>query len=107
VECTFCHFNNPECTSCHTKANITAEFESSNVEAHRPLYYRAKNASGVDTNNMLMGANEACIACHTQATNVTLIEPTRYLKITANYSECVQGEPDCYGGWNLSLSITP
>ncbi|NOZ59323.1 MAG: hypothetical protein GXO66_07105 [Euryarchaeota archaeon] len=107
VECTFCHFNNPECTSCHTKANVTAEFENSQVEAHRPLYWRAKNASGVDTGDLLRSSNEACIACHTKAANVTIIQPTQYLNITANFSDCRDGvDPNCYSGWNLRLDIS-
>ncbi len=106
VECTFCHFNNPQCTSCHTKANVTAEFENSNIEAHRPLYYRARNASGADKADMLSGVNEACISCHTNAANVTIIEPTRYLNITANYSECTEGtDPNCYKGWVISMDV--
>ncbi len=103
VECTFCHFNNPDCTGCHTKANVTAEFENSSIEAHRPLYYRGRNASGADLTDMLSGVNEACIACHTQGANVSLVKPGSYLNITAIYSGC-GFQPDCYDGWNISLS---
>ncbi len=107
VECTFCHFNNPECSTCHTKANVTAEFENSLVEAHRPLYWRTKNASGVDTSDQLRSTNEACIACHTQAANVTIIQPVQYLNITANFSDCNEGtDPNCYSGWNLLMDIS-
>ncbi|WP_456475383.1 hypothetical protein [Candidatus Pyrohabitans sp.] len=100
VECTFCHFNNPECASCHTKTNVTAEFELSTVEAHIPLYKRAKNDSGKDTTDFLMGANEACIACHSYGANVTVYEPAVALKINAslkNSSDCTENtDPNCY-----------
>jgi len=126
VECLFCHgelngTNTPQDNShLIPGANITAEFEdSSGVEAHRPLYFRAKNASGLDTNDMLKGANEACIACHTYAANVTIIEPTRYLNITANASGCTNGwypgytgtpDPNCYSdgyssNWNITFGV--
>ncbi len=101
VECTFCHFNNPECTTCHTKANVTAEFENSNIEAHRPLYFRAKNASGLDTTDFLAGANEACIACHTYAANVTVTHPTKYLNVSAYYTGTGP-----YSGWIINFSAT-
>ncbi len=103
VECSFCHFNNPECKSCHTKANVTAEFENSTIEGHRPLYYRGRNASGVDREDMLRGVNEACIACHTRGANVTIVKPGSYLNITATYSGCTT-QADCYDGWSITLS---
>lgn len=107
VECTICHFNNPECTTCHIKANVTAEFENANIEAHHSLYYMARNASGVDKTDMLAGVNEACILCHTNSANVTIIEPTQHLNITANYSECTEGvDSNCYMGWDISFSIS-
>ncbi len=101
VECTFCHFNNPECTSCHTKANVSAEFENSNIEAHRPLYFRARNASGLDTSDLLAGANEACIACHTHAANVT-VTTSKYLNISAYYTGTGP-----YSGWIINFSVNP
>ncbi len=99
VECTFCH---ERCSACHRsppKANVTAEFENSTIEAHRPLYFRAKNASGLDTNDILAGANEACIACHTHAVNVTIVQPTKYLNVAAYYSGTGP-----YSGWLINFS---
>jgi len=106
VECLWCHVNNS--LTGTVKTNVLEEFNNSNsVEAHRPLFWRAENASGVDTLDMLKGANEACIACHTHAANVTIIEPTRYLNITANYTECTENvDANCYGGWGINFSIT-
>ncbi len=118
VECTFCHFNNPTCTICHNQANVTQEFEDSKTEAHRALYYRAENASGKDKTDFLKGTNEACIACHTHGANVTVIEPTQYLNITANADTNCTGwlpdgsitgvTPDCYNdgnGFNWSITM--
>jgi|Deesub1362B_J571_1020462.scaffolds.fasta_scaffold00346_8 hypothetical protein len=122
VECLFCHgeLNGSSIlqgsgSKIIPSANVTQEFEGGNVEAHRPLYYRAKNASGVDTNDMLLGANEACISCHTYGANVTIIEPTQYLNVTANASDCVgwypgftgTPDPNCYNdGYSFNWSIT-
>ncbi len=103
VECLWCHTDTSSINPPNN-ANVSGEFENSTVEAHRPLYYRAKNASGVDTIDMLRGTNEACIACHTHAANVTIIEPTQYLNVTANYSDCTTGA-NCYSGWNISFGI--
>jgi hypothetical protein len=123
VECLYCHGIRNGTTTDNggltiPAANVTEEFEGGNVEAHRPLYYRAKNASGVDTNDMLMGANEACIACHTYGANVTIIEPTRYLNITAQADGCTNGwepgaatsDPNCYSdgyafNWLINFSV--
>jgi hypothetical protein len=102
VECLWCHVNNTYITA---GVDVNAEFNNSQVEAHRPLYWRAKNASGVDTADYLRGANEACISCHTHAANVTIIEPTQYLNITANYSDCIYGTSNCYSGWNIAFGV--
>ena len=128
VECTYCHgeyngstlYDTPTSTfRAVPKANITHEFENSTIEAHRPLYWRAKNASGKDTVDYLKGANEACIACHTYGANVTIIEPTQYLNITANATNCngwypgaTTSDPDCYSdgygfNWNITFGIQP
>lgn len=104
VECEFCHLNNPECTGCHATTNVTEEFKNSNIEAHLPLYKRAKNTTGRDTSDYQKDSNEACIACHTHASNVTLVGEYQQLNITANYSDC-PGGADCYGGWNISLQV--
>ncbi|WP_456475382.1 hypothetical protein [Candidatus Pyrohabitans sp.] len=105
VECTYCHGQeNGSATGYGTSnipgANITSEFEDSTIEAHIPLYKRAKNASGKDTTDFLMGANEACIACHTYGAEVTVYEPAVALKINAslkNSSDCTEGtDPNCY-----------
>ncbi len=124
VECTYCHGEYNGTTLYETStdtfksipsANVTQEFEGGNVEAHRPLYYRAKNASGVDTTDLLKGTNEACIACHTYGANVTIIEPTQYLNVTAIATNCTgwypgfTGTPDanCYNdGYSFNWSIT-
>jgi len=123
VECTYCHgVRNGTSTDngglTIPAANITSEFEDSTIEAHRPLYYRAKNASGVDTSDLLKGTNEACIACHTTAANVTIIEPTQYLNITATADGCTNGwepgattaDPNCYSdgysfNWLINMSV--
>jgi hypothetical protein len=120
VECLYCHGVRNGTTTDNggltiPGANVTAEFEGGNVEAHKPLYYRAKNASGVDTNDMLQGANEACISCHTYAANVTIIEPTQYLNVTATATNCTgwysgftgTPDPNCYNdGYGFNWSIT-
>ncbi len=122
IECTYCHgiINGTSTAWTGTPipvTNVTQEFVNSQIEAHRPLYYRAENASGIDTTNFLKGANEACIACHTHAANVTIIEPTQYLNITANATDCTGWLPhttvsgvtaDCYNdgnGFNWSIKI--
>ncbi len=107
VECTYCHGNyNGSATGYSTPpvpaANVTAEFENASIEAHRPLYYRARNASGVDTTNYLLGANEACIACHTHAANVS-VDVRSFVGVVANFSDCPEGTPGCYAGWNISF----
>jgi hypothetical protein len=57
-----------ECLDCHggsavnddpAAVDIADEFNATSIEAHKPLY---DNASA---SNILEGANEACIACHT------------------------------------------
>ncbi len=98
VECLWCHGDMQY--TFWGGANITAEFENSTIEAHRPLYFRAKNASGLDTNDILAGANEACIACHTHATNVTVAHAEKYLNVTAYYTGT-----GAYDGWNISFSV--
>ena len=103
VECLWCHVNNTLTGS--NKVNVLMEFNNSDTEAHRPLFWRAMNASGADTADFLRGANEACVACHTHAANVTIIEPTQYLNITANFTECAAGTPDCYDGWDITFGI--
>jgi|Deesub1362B_J571_1020462.scaffolds.fasta_scaffold00346_7 hypothetical protein len=102
VECLWCH---TVTSSLNFGVNISGEFENSTLEAHRPFYWRAKNASGVDTADYLRGANEACISCHTHAANVTIIEPTQYLNITANFSDCIDGTSNCYSGWNIAFGV--
>ncbi len=115
VECLWCHTNNTYITA---GADINAEFNSSKIEAHRPLYYRTKNASGVDTSDLLQGANEACVSCHTHAANVTIIEPSQHLNITASSTNCTGWYPgftgnsdaNCYNdgysfNWSISFSI--
>ena len=121
VECLYCHGVRNGTTTDNggrliPAANVTAEFEGGNVEAHKPLYYRAKNASGVDTTDMLQGANEACISCHTYGANVTIIEPVQYLNVTANATNCIgwlpdgsvaNPDPNCYNdGYSFNWSIT-
>lgn len=114
VECLYCHGSQHysrsgglDCYLCHEPGtlkavNVTAEFENSNIEAHRPLYFRAKNASGLDTSDLLVGANEACIACHTHAANVTVAHPTKYLNVTAYYTGTGP-----YSGWLINFSSNP
>ncbi|UCH88193.1 MAG: hypothetical protein JSV49_07970 [Thermoplasmata archaeon] len=57
-----------ECLDCHGGSNlnddpnavdIINEFNSSSIEAHLPLYTSAVSS------DLMEGANEACIACHT------------------------------------------
>jgi len=113
VECEFCHLNNPECTNCHATTNVTEEFKNSDTEAHLPLYRRAKNATGKDTSDYLRGSNEACIACHTHAGNITIAGEHQQLNITANLSnDCASGDANCYKAagtsawWNISMEAT-
>ena len=117
VECTYCHGQNAGGATGYGQtipgANVTSEFDDSTIEAHIPLYKRAKNASGKDTTDFLKGANEACIACHTYAGDVTVYEPAVGLKINAslkNSSDCTEGtDPNCYtssSGNSVSWQIT-
>ncbi len=109
LECTYCHGEHAgEPTGYGTAnipaANITAEFENSSLEAHIPLYQRARNGSP----DFLMGANEACIACHTHAANVTVIDNATLI-IKAKLSNCTPWvDPNCYpaeGSGNFAWEI--
>ena len=106
VECLLCHgqYNGSTTREGTTipSANVTYEFENSKIEAHKPFYMKAKNDS--ESDNQLMGANEACVACHTHAANVTVSHPTQYLNITAYYTGCTGGA-NCYSGWTINFSI--
>jgi len=113
IECTYCHGElNGSSTGYGTPAippvNVTAEFENSNLEAHLPLYMRAKNGS----TDFLRGSNEACVACHTHAANVTIIDnATLFIKAELS-STCTPGvDPNCYkaegstvDAWIINLS---
>ena len=118
IECTYCHgMANGSKVRSGTNipiANITAEFENSNIEAHLPLYKRAMNSSGNDNTDLLKGANEACIACHTATANVTIVGEYSNLTIIADLNNsCTGSEPGCYqsnGGittwWNITMIAT-
>jgi len=57
------------CTSCHT--NVSTELQGS-AEAHRDFYLSAVADSSDNNTNILTGANEACVGCHTHIwVNVT------------------------------------
>ncbi len=119
IECTYCHGELAgQPTGYGTNpipgANVTAEFENgADIEAHFPLYNRSKLGG---TTDFLKGANEACIACHTEAANVTVYEPSLALKINAsltNASKCTSA--DCFysaGGvgnktfmWEIKIEV--
>lgn len=102
VDCLWCHNtfkNNPARNNVKEFGNTVKEFNDSDTEAHRPLYFRSKNSSGVDRSDLLRGANEACIACHTPVANTHVTGDHNILLITSNHT-CT----NCYGGWNISLS---
>ena len=119
IECTYCHGNYNGSSPGYgvspiPGANVTAEFENgADIEAHFPLYNRSKLGG---TTDFLKGANEACIACHTEAANVTVYEPSLALKINAsltNASKCTSA--DCFysaGGvgnktfmWEIKIEV--
>jgi hypothetical protein len=98
IECTYCHGDNAGGstgygTSPIPGANVTQEFENSNIEAHIPLYNRAKQGGSTD---FLRGANEACIACHTAAAEVNVIEPAVALQVNATLRNASNCNIDCY-----------
>lgn len=101
VECVWCHVNN---SLNGNVVNVLDEFNQSDTEAHRPLYFRAMNNTGVDTSDLLQGSNEACIACHTHAANVNVVGEYSNLSIVSNYTDCGSGA-NCYNGWNISMSV--
>lgn len=117
IECTFCHSeNNGSATRIGAvipATNVSAELLGDDA-AHQPLYKRSYNASGADTSDWLQGSNEACIACHTQAANVTVTGEYSNLTITANLSnDCTTtSDPNCYKAagtsawWNISMEGT-
>ncbi len=104
VECLYCHGDLAGNTTRFGRvipaANVTEELLS-DTAAHKP-FFLAANAS-----DLLAGANEACIACHTPAaTNTTVtISATKLLNITANYTACTTGT-NCYNGWEISIGST-
>ena len=116
IECTYCHGENAgKPTGYGTAAippvNVTAEFENSTLEAHIPLYMSAKYGS----TDLLVGANEACIACHTHAANVTVSEGGAILIINATLTDactpwidpnCYPAEPATNLAWEVNLSTT-
>ncbi len=109
IECTYCHgiINGTSTAWTETPINVmnvTQEFVNSDIEAHKSLYYRAENASGKDTSDFLKGTNEACVACHTYAANVTVIGTTQYLNITAN-SSCNTLPCNSTNQWNVNLGL--
>ena len=61
IECLDCHGSgaNNDDTLTNDQTGIDAEFTSGN-EAHEPMYTQA------GTETPLLGANEACVACHTE-----------------------------------------
>ncbi len=91
VECLWCHGDMQY--TFWGGANVTAEFENNTIEAHRPLYFVSNSSS------MLAGVNEACIACHTHAANVTIANAEKFLNVTALYTGI-----GTYDGWNISFS---
>ncbi|WP_456475381.1 hypothetical protein [Candidatus Pyrohabitans sp.] len=110
VECTYCHgIRNGTSTDIGgltiPLANVTEEFGEGTFEAHRPLYLRAQNASGIDTHDFLTGVNEACITCHTYAANVTVTEIPRHLNVTSTAKDCLDSDPSCELRWNVSLEM--
>lgn len=90
-----------ECLDCHggsaadddpNAPDMAVEFNATSIEAHKPLYTNATQS------NLMEGANEACIACHTGIT----IQDGGYfiynsaLNITANETS---------GSWVVSFSV--
>lgn len=104
VECLWCHAANKSNNPTSLEVDVLDEFNQSDTEAHRPLYFRAQNKTGVDTSDLLRGSNEACIACHTHAANVNVVGEYSNLSIVSNYTDCTGGA-NCYNGWNISMSV--
>jgi hypothetical protein len=91
VECLDCHGNSTSSDDPNA-VDVADEFNATSIEAHKPLYDEAVS------DNMMEGANEACIACHTGIT----IQDGGYfvynygMNITAN---------ETTGSWVVTLSI--
>ncbi len=65
-----------ECASCHT--GVPAELQGVN-ESHGDFYNSTKQDSGTNGTNILKGANEACVGCHTHAiVNITWVRSVGY-----------------------------
>lgn len=65
-----------ECASCHT--DVPNELMGGN-ESHGAFYNATNAESSSNNTNILKGANEACVGCHTHAiVNITWIRSTGY-----------------------------
>jgi hypothetical protein len=89
VECLDCHGNSVT-NDDPNAVNISTEFNATSIEAHKPLYDNAT------ASNILEGANEACIACHTGISLGATFYYNAGMNITADERS---------GGWVVTFAL--
>ncbi len=120
IECTYCHSDNNGTTVKYVSktipaANVTAELLGSNAAHTALLKVFEADKPGAD---YLKGANEACLACHSDAGNATIIGEAVSFEIIAKLVNASAGNctvtnlcyPSTYNGsntfgWKFSLKI--